>query len=139
MAFDAGGDLFVAAGGSVVEYAPPLVASSPAIATITGGIANATAVVLDPDANLFVGNSAGSANAVTEYAPPYTGAPIAVSTRHRARPHAAAGPVALMLDRANQLWVLNGDGTVTVSAPPYGAPTAIAPPLATVSAFTIGP
>ena len=74
---DGSGNLFIASfDGYVVEYAPPYVSAT---ATIYNGIAIPTALALDGAGNLFVANRVGS-NSVTEYAPPYTGAPIATIT-----------------------------------------------------------
>ncbi len=66
---------------------------------------------------LFVTNY--NNNTVTEYAPPYTNAPIATISK------SVSGPAGLAFDSSGNLFVANyGIATVTEYAPPYtGAPT----------------
>ncbi len=118
LVFDAAGDLFVASQpGSVTEYAVPY---NGLPATIAIGVNHPQALALDSHGDLFVANGSGS-NTVTEYSPPYGGAPIAtIST-------GIGDPVSLGLDFSGNLFVANqASNTVTEYAPPYtGAPTTL--------------
>jgi hypothetical protein len=118
LVFDAAGDLFVASQpGSVTEYAAQY---SGMPATIAIGVNHPQALALDGRGNLFVANGSGS-NTVTEYAPPYGGAPIAtIST-------GIDDPVSLGIDFAGNLFVANqASNAVTEYAPPYtGVPTTL--------------
>ncbi|HEY5425208.1 MAG TPA: hypothetical protein VIJ77_01515 [Candidatus Tumulicola sp.] len=116
LVFDAAGDLFVASQpGSVTEYAAPYNGMP---ATIAIGVNHPQALALDSRGNLFVANGSGS-NTVTEYSPPYGGAPSAT---------VAAGvddPVSLGIDYSGNLFVANqAANTVTEYAPPYTAASA---------------
>jgi len=119
LVFDVAGDLFVASQtGSVTEYAAPY---SGMPSTIAIGVNHPQALALDGRGDLFVANGAGS-NTVTEYSPPYGGAPIAtIST-------GIGDPVSLGLDASGDLFVANqATNTVTEYAQPYtGTPTTIA-------------
>lgn len=64
-------DLFVANGTSVDVYAPPYTSKT---ATITNGANQPNIVAADASGNLFVASVHNGT--VTEYAPPYTGAPV---------------------------------------------------------------
>ncbi|MHB8148245.1 MAG: NHL repeat-containing protein, partial [Vulcanimicrobiaceae bacterium] len=64
-------DFFVANGTSVDVYAPPYTSKT---ATITLGVSGPTIVAADASGNLFVASWYNGT--ITEYAPPYTGAPI---------------------------------------------------------------
>ena len=67
--------------------------------------------------NLFVANNSG--NNITEYAPPYTGAPIATIS------NSVDAPFDLAFNASSNLFVANFNNTVTEYAPPYtGAPIA---------------
>jgi hypothetical protein len=113
LVFDAAGDLFVASQpGSVTEYAAPY---NGLPATIAVGVNHPQALALDNRGNLFVANGNGS-NTVTEYSPPYAGAPTAtIST-------GINDPVSLGLDAAGNLFAVNqASNTVTEYSPPYGA------------------
>jgi len=144
LALDVRGDLFVAnlnsTPSSVVEYVPPYSSMSAPIATITNGINEQGSIALSPASTLFVPNQ--GANSVTEYAAPYTSAPVTIMGGQ-------SEPIALALDAAGNLYVANhGNNTVTVYAPPYsgaswttfsngvGAPVALAlsPPTAAAAA-----
>ncbi|MBV9028533.1 MAG: hypothetical protein JO311_07950 [Candidatus Eremiobacteraeota bacterium] len=144
LALDARGDLFVAnlnsTPNSVVEYVPPYSNQSAPVATITNGINEQGSIALSPASTLFVPNQ--GANSVTEYAAPYTSAPVTIMGGQ-------SEPIALALDAAGSLYVANhGNNTVTVYAPPYsgaswttfsngvGAPVALAlsPPTAATTA-----
>jgi hypothetical protein len=118
LVFDAAGDLFVATlPASVSEYAPPYVGPP---TTIAVGVNHPQALALDSRGNLFVANGSGS-NTVTEYSPPYSGAPInTIST-------GIGDPVSLGLDAVGNLFVANqAANTVTEYSPPYGgAPTSL--------------
>ena len=82
------------------------------------------AVVLNGTGDLFVAND--GTNKVTEYAPPYTGSPMATVNDN------VNGPVAMELDGAGNLFVVNeGNNTVTEYAPPYTGS-----PIATMSGFS---
>lgn len=65
-------------GGNTVVVTPPLIYTSTPFATITNGISAPAAQVFDGTGDLFVANS--GANDVTEYAMPYSGAPIETLT-----------------------------------------------------------
>jgi hypothetical protein len=89
-------------------------------ATIRSGISGPVAEAFQSlSGNLFVSNSV--ANTVTEYAPPYTGAPIATISTGLNKP----GAIALALN--GELAVANTTSdTVEMYAPPYtGAPVTI--------------
>jgi hypothetical protein len=90
-------------------------------ATVQSGITNPQALVFDALGNLFVASQPGS---VTEYAPPYNGAPTAIA-------NGVNHPQALAIDSRGNLFVANGSGsnTVTVYSSPY-----IGSPSATISA-----
>ncbi len=82
LAFDASGNLYVAnsrggAGdlGSVYVYAPPFTDYSAPILTISNSVDNPFGLAFDTSGNLFVANY--TSENVTEYAPPYSGAPFA--------------------------------------------------------------
>lgn len=112
LVFDAAGDLFVASQpGSVTEYVAPYTAAP---ATIAIGVSHPQALALDARGNLFVANGSAS-NTVTEYAPPYAGAPIATISA------GIDDPVSLGVDAAGNLFVANlAANTVTQYALPYG-------------------
>lgn len=77
-----------------------------------------------PGAVLFVANSAN--NTVTEYAPPYTGEPVATIS------NSLSAPAGLAFDASGDLFVANsGNNTVTEYASPYKSA-----PIATIA---IGP
>lgn len=66
---------------------------------------------------LFIANN--STNTVTEYAPPYTGAPAVTIS------NGVSGPTGLAVDARGNLFVSTGSNSVVEYAPPYtGAPTA---------------
>jgi hypothetical protein len=119
LVFDAAGDLFVASQpGSVTDYTPPY---NGLPSTIAIGVNHPQALALDNRGNLFVANGSGS-NTVTEYSPPYGGAPTATISA------GVDDPVSLGLDFSGNLFVANqASNTVTEYAPPYtGTPTTIA-------------
>jgi len=78
------GNLFIAnyVGGYVLEFTPPYVALT---AVIGNGTSSPTALAMDGAGNLFVANTSAT-NTVTEYAPPYTGAPIVTITNSVSNP-----------------------------------------------------
>jgi hypothetical protein len=118
LVFDAAGDLFVASQpGSVTEYVAPY---NGLPVTIAIGVNHPQALALDSRGDLFVANGNGS-NTVTEYSPPYGGAPIAVIST------GVNDPVSLGLDFSGALFVANqAANTVTEYAPPYsGLPTTL--------------
>ncbi len=118
MALDASGDLFVPNqnDSSVDVFAPPYT-GTPTV--ITNGIDSPQSTVVDSTGDLFVANS-DTTSTVTEYASPYTGAPVATVT------NGVSSPVGLAMDASRNLFVANGSGSVTVYAPPYtGTPTTI--------------
>jgi hypothetical protein len=80
-------------------------------AIVANGVSSPLAVAFDKNGNLFVVNLAS----VTEYAPPYTGAPVATITKNLNLPYAIA-----IGKTTGAVAVLNG-GTTTaeVFAPPY--------------------
>src|SRR5580698_661421 len=89
--------------------------------TIASGVAAPQALAFDVSGNLFVADQPAS---VTEYAPPYTGAPATIS-------NAINHPQALAVDARGNLFVANGSAsnTVTIYSPPYNGP-----PQTTISA-----
>jgi hypothetical protein len=72
------------------------------LASIKTGISNPSALAFDKSGNLFIVNVAS----VTEYAPPYTGAPIATITQNLNAPYA----LSISAD-GKELAVLNGAGS----------------------------
>lgn len=137
LALDARGNLFVAnlnsTPNSVVEYAPPFSDASSPIATITNGINEQGAIGLNGAASLFVPNQ--GANTVTEYVPPYTGAPTAIVGGQ-------SQPVALAIDVSGNLYVANyGNNTVTMYAAPYVATswTTLSSGISAPSALALSP
>lgn len=118
LVFDAAGDLFVASQpGSVAEYSPPFTGSA---STIAIGVSHPQALALDARGNLFVANGSAS-NTVTEYSPPYGGAPIATIS------NGVDDPVSVAVDASGSLFVANQSAnSVTVYGAPYtGAPIAL--------------
>jgi hypothetical protein len=96
---------------SVVQFVPPLSASSAPAVTITSGVNEQGAIGLSPSAGLFVPNQ--GANTVTQYAAPYAGAPTTIAGGQ-------SQPVALAIDAQSNLYVANyGNNTVTIYTPPY--------------------
>jgi hypothetical protein len=91
----------------------PIGASQP-LTTVTSGVIVPTAVAFASDGTLFVANNANNPNStVTAYAPPYTGAPLTIST-------GVSNPVALAVDAQKDLFVFNaGTGKITIYPPPY--------------------
>ncbi len=80
-------------------------------AIVANGVSSPQAVAFDKNGNLFVVNTAS----VTEYAPPYTGAPVATITKNLNLPYALA-----IGKKTGALAVLNGGAaTAEVFAPPY--------------------
>ena len=118
LVFDGAGDLFVASQpGSVTEYAAPY---NGLPSTIAIGVNHPQALALDNRGNLFVANGSGS-NTVTEYSPPYGGAPSATIS------NGIDDPVSLGIDFSGNLFVANqAANTVTEYSPPYtGTPTTL--------------
>lgn len=76
LAFDTSGDLWVAAGRSVLEFTPPFTPASTPARTVSNSIINSTAVALDAASNLYVADGAAPGY-VFEFAPPYASAPVA--------------------------------------------------------------
>jgi hypothetical protein len=76
-AFDAAGNLWVAARGrTIVEYAPPFAnGEAPSFTISNNAVTDAYGLAFDANRNLYVTN-AGSTPAVLMFAPPYTTAPI---------------------------------------------------------------
>ena len=128
MLFDASGDLFVANCGacflgltdSVTEYAPPFTAASTPVATISTGVHDPGALLLDSSNDLFVANCASCVGAgsdtVGEFASPYTGAPTSIGAG------SLSGPLGIGLDASSNLYVANDfSNNVVQFAPPYTA------------------
>jgi hypothetical protein len=115
LAIDGRGNVFVSnlnsTPNSVVEFVPPFSSASVPAVTVANGVNEQGAIGLSNAANLFVPNQ--GANTVTEYAPPYAGAPTTISGGQ-------SQPVALAIDVSGNLFVANyGNNTVTEYAPPY--------------------
>jgi hypothetical protein len=118
IAVDSSQDVFFARGTDVTEFGPFLTSL---VVQITNSINNATDAVAysgsNPSysGNLFVANTGN--NTITEYASPYTGAPISTMT------NALNQPAYLAMDPSSgNLYVSNeGNSTITVYAPPYTA------------------
>jgi hypothetical protein len=115
VAIDGRGNLFVSnlnsTPNSVVEFTPPFTSSNQPAVTITSGVNEQGAIGLSPAANLFVPNQ--GANTVTEYGPPYSGAPTTIVGGQ-------SQPVALAVDASGNLYVANlGNNTVTLYQAPY--------------------
>jgi hypothetical protein len=92
--------------------------SDPVVATITNGVSQPKDVKFDASGNLFVANFGNGT--VTEYAPPYTGAPKATIS------NAVFNPTQLALGSNGTLAVVNaGNGTASVYAPPYSSLPAV--------------
>ena len=129
MAMDAAGDLFVLGYNSnneVLEYTPPFSSASTPAATIAIPTAAALEyVVVDSNGDLFVSECNVScfgglgADAVAEYAPPYTGPPVMIT-------NGINYPMNMAFDGAGNLYVANNSGEdITEYAPPFtGAPIA---------------
>jgi hypothetical protein len=72
--FDASGNLFIAdANNFIYRLAPPYTGTATTISSGVSGIIGQNGLAVDASGNLFAANS--TANTVTEYASPYTGAP----------------------------------------------------------------
>lgn len=130
---DAASDLFVLDGTSdeVLEYAPPFSNASSSILTVNPHTAEADALAIDQNGDIFVAQCSVSCavlngtDSVLEYAPPYTGSPVTIA-------NGVSGPQALALDASGNLFVANHKTqSVTEYAPPYtGAPVATIRPTA---------
>jgi sugar lactone lactonase YvrE len=101
---------------NIFAYAPPYT-SAPT--TISNGVNEPYAMVMDPADDLFVSNYGN--NTVTEYAPPYTTAPVATMST------GLNGPSGLAIDASGNVFVANSNAnSVEEFAPPYnGAPVTI--------------
>jgi hypothetical protein len=97
--------------------------TAPVVTAVTNGIDQPIDVQFDASGNLFVANYLNST--VTEYAPPYTGSPVATIS------NGVSGPNQLVLGPSGTLAVVNaGGGNVTVYTAPYvnQTPVTIAKP-----------
>jgi hypothetical protein len=114
LAIDSRGDLFVANGSgsnTVTMYSLPY-GGKPTL-TIAAGVNDPVALALDSSGDLFVVNQA--ANTVSEYAPPYTSAPVAISK-------GLSSPNSLAIDVHGNLFVANLNSTpnsVVEYSPPF--------------------
>lgn len=112
LAVDSHNDVFIGSGnGVVLEYAPPYTQSSPTVTIATLG--DAESLAIDAHGNLWVGNcvrSCGgdptSPDQLLEYAPPYTGDPIATITAG-IDGTGKMGPIALALSSGGTLFASN--------------------------------
>jgi hypothetical protein len=115
IAIDANRDIFATDQGSnsVYEFTPPSYSvATNVIPSVTG---NVYAIALSPSCNLFI--TAGAH--VLEYAPPYTGAPIATISS------GLTNPAALAFDAGGNLYVSDtSTRVVNVYAAPYTGPPA---------------
>jgi hypothetical protein len=92
--------------------------TDPVVTTVTNGVSQPKDVKFDASGNLFVANFGNGT--VTEYAPPYTGAPKATIS------NAVFSPTQLALNSDGTLAVINsGNSTASVYAPPYASLPAI--------------
>ena len=105
-----------------IYFAAFVIVAVASSATLTN-CSSATSVIPQPSPSpspglkLFVGNWNGST--ITEYASPYTGAPIATNS------NGLQGPISLAFDPSGDLFVANSNTTITEYAAPYtGAPVA---------------
>ena len=107
LALNTAGDLFVAnaSANTVTEYAPPYTGTP---TTISSGVGVPVALTMNATGDLFVANCGVSCNGasagpftVTEYAPPYTGAPTVTISNGVNR------PAVLALNTAGDLFVAN--------------------------------
>jgi hypothetical protein len=125
LGLDARGDLFVANGNgsnTVTMYSAPY--GGAASVTISSGVDDPVSLAVDSSSNLFVVNAA--ANTVTEYAPPYTGAPTTISKGLNT-------PSSLALDGRGNLFVANLNSTPS-SVVEYLAPfSSQSAPVATIT------
>jgi hypothetical protein len=89
---------------AVIEYGANAIAvtAGGTIATVTNGISGPTSIAFDQHANLFVANY--DTNAITEYAPPYTGAPITTITTY------VNVPGQMVVDSAGNLYLMSNTG-----------------------------
>ncbi|MBV8116470.1 MAG: hypothetical protein JOZ01_00755, partial [Candidatus Eremiobacteraeota bacterium] len=115
LALDSRGNLFVSnlnsTPNSVVEFTPPFSAANSPVVAITNGVAEQGSIGVSASSNLFVPNQ--GSNSVTEYLPPYGGAPTTITGGQNQ-------PVALAIDASGNLYVANyGNNTVTQYPPPY--------------------
>lgn len=126
LAVDTNGDLFVANSNSIAEYKPPYTAAPLVIATGTVNTPEYTAITVAPSGALFVLNWNVAATTtpgftdtlesavVDEYLPPYTASPIAVGSGSIYESNALA------VDNSGNLFVSNGEGSITeYIAPAY--------------------
>jgi hypothetical protein len=112
-------------GGAVLFFAPPYSVAK----TKRSGFTDPYGIALNARGDLFVADpGAGAQGTVYEYAPPYTGSPLATITTDM------NGPIQIALNAAGDLFVANcggpclgsGTGNVAEYAPPYtGTPTLI--------------
>ena len=127
LAISATGNLFIMSAtptSTVTEYAPPYTGSP--IATITLNTAGGPSlsplnIGLDSAADLFLVSDINSANFVSMYSPPYTGAATFITAGTPQRIAVQSG--------TNDLFVTNDDNPQTAYAPPYtGGPFATIQP-----------
>jgi WD40 repeat protein len=119
-AFDAAGNLYVidsqynGGAGQILEYAPPYTGSPTSIGA--GTLSDPTAILIGPDGKMFVSSFDNSS--VFVWTPPYTGAPLTLTTD-------VSDPSSLALDSNEDLFVSNFSGSAADEfAVPYtGAPT----------------
>jgi len=115
IAIDGNIDLFVTDSGHnrVLEFTPPYTAAP---AVLASGVASPYAIALSPNCTLFVTTN----GTVAEYAPPYTGTPIATITA------SLTNPLGLAFDMAGNLFVSDATANVVneYAAPYTGAPVA---------------
>jgi hypothetical protein len=115
IAIDGNLDLFVTDSGHnrVLEFVPPY-AAAPAV--LASGVSSPYAIALSPNCNLFVTTNA----TVVEYAPPYTGTPIATISTD------LMNPQGLAFDQAGDLFVADpsANKVFEYAAPYTGTPVA---------------
>jgi hypothetical protein len=118
-------NLFVGDDNSSVVFVMPAPYMVPN--TQVGFVNQPTGLALDAGCDLFVANAA--INAVLEFAPPYTGTPVATITR------SIKNPTAVALDASGDLFVASFDSNAVLEfAPPYAST-----PIGTISKGVKGP
>ena len=122
-AFDPSGNLWIATQGSLaLEFAPPFTAASLPIRSVSIGLTNSYGIAFDNAANLYITNA--STGIIDMYAPPYSGAPIAVTFPP------TAPTLSGIATFGSQVAVADSNGRIAIYTAPLNAtstPTALIP------------